>query len=203
MLKPIIAVDIDDVLANNAAGFVAFSNQKWGTNLAVDDYDEHWARVWGIEHDLEEVTRRRDAFISSGIHRDFSTTDSAHDSLRRLSDRYELHVVTSRLLTMKDDTMRWLTKHYGDVFTDATIHYAGIWDTLTSNSHNVTKADTVSALGADYLIDDQLKHCEAVAEAGKHALLFGDYGWNQADELHPNITRVKSWAEVEVYFREN
>jgi 5'(3')-deoxyribonucleotidase len=202
MVKPIIAVDIDDVLANNAAGFVAFSNQKWGTHLAVDDYEEHWARVWGIEHDLEEVTRRRDAFISSGVHRDFSPTDNAHNSLRRLSERYELHVVTSRLLTMKDDTRQWLTKHYGDVFTDTAIHYAGIWDTLTSNSHNVTKADTVNVLGADYLIDDQLKHCEAVAEAGKRALLFGNYGWNQANNLHPNITRVKNWAEVEEYFRE-
>jgi len=48
-------------------------------------------------------------------------------------------------------------------------------------------------------IDDQLKHCEAVTEAGKQALLFGDYGWGQADALHPNIIRVKNWAEIEAY----
>lgn len=202
MTKPIIAVDIDDVLANNAAGFVAFSNQRWGTHLTVDDYEEHWARVWGIEHDLEEVTRRRDLFVGSGVHRNFSPTDSAHDILRRLSSQFDLHVVTSRLLTMKDDTTLWLTEHYGDVFTDRTIHYAGIWDTLSTNSHNETKATIVSALGADYLIDDQIKHCEAVAETGKQALLFGDYGWNRAERLHPNITRVNNWMDVEAYFRE-
>lgn len=202
MKKPIIAVDIDDVLANNAAGFVAFSNDKWGTKLTVDEYEEHWARVWGIEHDLKELTRRRDTFVGSGVHRNFSSVDSAHDVLRRLSSRYELHVVTSRLLTMKDDTSQWLTEHYSDVFSDQTIHYAGIWDTLTSNSHNATKADIVHTLGAYYLIDDQLKHCEAVAETGRVALLFGDYRWNQAKHLHPNIIRVKNWQEVEGYFSE-
>ena len=40
-----IAVDVDDVLAENAAGVVAFSNQRWGRNLTVDDYDEHWAKM--------------------------------------------------------------------------------------------------------------------------------------------------------------
>ena len=33
-----IAIDIDDVLAENAIGFVAFSNERWVTLLRVDDY---------------------------------------------------------------------------------------------------------------------------------------------------------------------
>lgn len=201
-VRPIIAVDIDDVLANNAAGFVAFSNKKWGTNLKVDHYDEHWARVWGIEHDLEELVRRRDAFIGSGVHRNFSPTDSAHDILRQLSSRYELHIITSRLLTMKEDTAQWLAEHYGDVFTNQTIHYAGIWDAPTNNSHFATKVTAIETLGANYLIDDQLKHCEAVAKTGRTALLFGEYSWNRTENLHPNIIRVANWHEVEEYFRE-
>jgi len=39
--KPIIAVDIDDVLANLAQEIVDFSNKNWGTNLTIDDYNEH------------------------------------------------------------------------------------------------------------------------------------------------------------------
>jgi hypothetical protein len=30
--------------------------------------------------------------------------------------------------------------------------------------------------------------------------LFGDYTWNQADDLPNGITRVKDWAAVEEYF---
>jgi 5'(3')-deoxyribonucleotidase len=200
--KPIIAIDIDDVLADHAGGFVAFSNEKWGSSLRVEDYDEHWAKLWDIEHNLDEVVRRRDMFVNSGAHCRFLPIGNAYDVLSRLSSRYMLHVTTSRLLTMKDNTAQWLSECYGDIFNDQTIHYAGIWDTLTKNSHTVTKADLIDAIDAQYLIDDQLKHCEAVAGAGKIALLFGDYRWNQAKKLHPNIVRVKNWREVEEYFND-
>jgi Holliday junction DNA helicase RuvA len=35
--KPIIAIDIDDVLAENARGFVEWSNKRFGTSLTTDD----------------------------------------------------------------------------------------------------------------------------------------------------------------------
>ncbi|MBC7869007.1 hypothetical protein H7X69_02425 [Candidatus Saccharibacteria bacterium] len=38
--KPTIAIDIDNVLAYNAKGFVEFSNQRWGTTLEVDDWSD-------------------------------------------------------------------------------------------------------------------------------------------------------------------
>ena len=60
-----IAIDVDDVLAENAAGFVAFSNQRWGTTLQVDDYDEHWAKIWNVDN--EEVERRAKEFHNSSL----------------------------------------------------------------------------------------------------------------------------------------
>lgn len=51
MKRLTIAVDIDDVLADNAAGFVTFSNERWGTNLTPDDYGEHWVKVWQVDND--------------------------------------------------------------------------------------------------------------------------------------------------------
>lgn len=60
-----IAIDIDDVLAENAIGFVAFSNERWGTRLSVDDYSEHWSEMWRV--DSEEAERRAHAFHDSGI----------------------------------------------------------------------------------------------------------------------------------------
>ena len=63
MRKLRIAVDIDDVLAENAAGFVKYSNEKWGTNLTVDDYDERWGAIWKV--DSLEVERRAQEYHNS------------------------------------------------------------------------------------------------------------------------------------------
>jgi 5'(3')-deoxyribonucleotidase len=198
MKKATIAIDIDDVLADNAAGFVAFSNEKWGTDLRPEDYDEHWAKVWQVDN--EEVERRATALHESGVLNTYRHNDSAMPVLKRLSVNYNLIIVTSRRLQVRADTQAWIHKHYPGIFTDETIHFAGIWDSIDDQSIHRTKADVVEALGADYLIDDQLKHCQAVAATGRKAILFGDYTWNQADELPDGIIRLKDWAAVEEYF---
>src|SRR3546814_18720926 len=88
---------------------------------------------------------------------------------------------------MIDDTMEWIEKHYGGVFSD--VHFAGFWDKIDQNSVHLTKAELCTKVGAEYLIDDQVKHCKAVAEAGMKGLLFGKYSWNTLDEMNLNITR--------------
>lgn len=202
MTRPIIAIDIDDVLADNAAGFIRYTNDKWGTSLEPDDYEEHWGKVWQTEHDLSETIRRRDELIEAGIYRTYAHDDSALPVLKRLSERFDLHVVTSRLAVMKDGTLEWLDKHYGGIFPPDNVHLAGIWEKVDASTHTVTKADTVRLIEAEYLIDDQLKHCEGAAENGVKALLFGNYKWNETDYLNANIVRVKDWNAVERYFDE-
>ena len=43
MGRKVIAIDLDDVLAAHVESFVAFSNERYGTSLQVDDYSDHWA----------------------------------------------------------------------------------------------------------------------------------------------------------------
>ena len=43
----------------------------------------------------------------------------------------------------------------------------------------------------------EMKHCLAVAETGRRALLFGDYNWNKQTVLSAGVERVVDWAEVE------
>jgi 5'(3')-deoxyribonucleotidase len=193
-----IAIDIDDVLADNASGFVEFSNQRWGTNLTPDQYDEHWAKIWKVDN--EETERRANIFHESGVLKVYHHDDSALSVLRRLSQDFRLLVITSRRLQTKGDTVAWIHQHYPGIFTDEAIHFAGIWDKVNDQSIALTKASLVDALGVDYLIDDQLKHCLAVAATGKRALLFGNYAWNRAAELPGGITRVASWRAIEEYF---
>lgn len=195
-----IAIDIDDVLSATVEGFVNFSNTQWGANMQTGDYQEEWAKAWGVS--IPEALERSEQLHASGT---FGRTDPLADALPVLTDlskRYRLIIVTSRQVRLKPETMAWLDRHYPGVFSD--IHFMGIWEaydhTNAEQRAKLTKAAVCRQLGADYLIDDQLKHCLGTAEAGIPALLFGEYDWNKADFLPKLVTRVRDWQAVREYF---
>jgi len=195
--KKIIAVDIDDTLAASAQAWVAYSNQKWETNLAVDDYDEDWAKMWQVN---TEVLRERADHLHTtpGITGAFKHDASAQAVLNDLAKDYELVITTSRHSLLQGETLEWLDKHFNGVFSN--IHFAGIYDSGHHDPVSLTKADLIEKVGADYLIDDQAKHCFAVAEQGRQAILFGDYVWNRDVALRPGVARCRDWAAVKEYF---
>ncbi len=194
--KPIIAIDIDDVIAANASAFVAYSNEKYGTNLTIDDYQEHWAEIWKIEH--SEVLHRATEYHASGYIATYSVIDGAYAALKQLAERFTIIAVTSRRNSINQLTHEWIEKHYPAIFQD--IIFCGFFDSEQPNIH-LTKGDVVKNIQASYFIDDQLKHVSAVAENGIHSLLFGDYFWNKSDALPSNIIRVQNWEEVIEYFQ--
>ncbi len=191
-----IAVDVDDVLAENAAGIVAFSNQRWGTNLTVDDYDEHWAKMWQVDN--AEVERRTAEIVSTSLSAGYGHIGGALEVLERLAQHHHLMIATSRCLQVKGDTIAWIDEHFPGIFASTAVYFSGIWDELTNDSHRATKAELMTQINADVLIDDQLKHCQAVAAHGRNALLFGDYAWNQAAVLPAGVVRCTNWYDVEV-----
>ncbi len=199
--KQVIAVDIDDVLAFTAEGWVDFTNKTWGMNLSADDYDEDWVKVWNIEY--ADALKRRDVVFGSGIHSQFEYNKEAKSVLQSLARKYRLIVVTSRLEIVRAETMDWLDKHFKGVFED--VKFSGFYDKHFQNEDyqdavKQTKADLLQQLGASYLIDDQPKHCFAAAKIGVTSLLFGVHKWSQIEKLPDKVVRVKDWMEVERYF---
>lgn len=197
MKKPTVAIDIDEVLADYAAEFVVMSNKLWGTTFAVEDYHEDWPALWGIG--MDETLKRREVLFEDRMHERLRHNDQAAGILERLSNDFQLIVLTARNSETKGMTLAWLKQHYPMINSDH-INFAGIWDNPNPDAPRQTKGAIAKSLGVDYLIDDQLKHCMAAAEYGIKALLFGEYGWNQADSLPTGVVRVKNWAEVEEYF---
>lgn len=194
--KPVIAVDIDDVLAMNAQAFVDFSNKRWGTNLTVKDYSDHWHDLW--QADDQETQRRIKEYVASGTFRKYLTVQDAREILNSLKKHYRLAVLTARQTSLQPETNAWLDKNFSDIFDE--IHYAGIWDLPLEEAIKHNKTAVAQRIGAKYLIEDQLKYAIPAAKAGIKVLLFGDYKWNQLDRLPPNVTRVKNWQEVLEYF---
>jgi hypothetical protein len=202
MAKQIIAVDLDDVLAASAEGFAAYSDSQWGGSHKPEQYLEEWAVFWGVP--LEEALRRSVQFHASDAVANYNHFEDALPVLLHLKKHYELIVVTSRRAVLKGHTDTWLETHFPRIFT--AIHYAGIWDADHRTPEEVkkvlsnTKATICSELGANYLIDDQPKHCIGAAGAGITSLLFGDYPWAKIEEMPPRVHLVKDWAAVQEFF---
>lgn len=193
-----ILSDADDVLADNASGFAEFSNRTWGTNLTAEDFSEDWRTMWGV--DLAEVNRRAKIFQTSDTVLHYKPIPGATVALQSIGKAHDLGVLTSRRHGLRAHTATWLDQHYPDAFPLG-VHYSGIFDTVkTTDAHTITKAEKFLELGGDVLIDDQLKHCAAVAAYGKRAILYGNYAWNQASELPDGVTRCETWEEIEEYF---
>lgn len=198
--KPVIAVDLDDVLKESSQLIIDYSNQKWGTDLTIDDYDEHWAAMWQVDNAEWEARAHQIHSEKLLIHGEpFLETKRV---LELLSRDYTLVVASSRQQIILEDTREWLRLHFGGLFQN--VHFAGIWDdTEIDGAVKVkqTKASLLKEIGADYLIDDQPKHCIAAAEIGVQAILFGEYPWNIGVGIPgAGVTRINDWKGVEAYF---
>jgi len=198
MKKQIIAVDLDDVLAANAEGFINFSNKRWGTKLTAKDFQEDLEKLWGIEHD--EAQRRFATFAETDSVKKYACLEDAKPVLEKLTEKYTLVIATSRRNSLKNATAEWLELHFDGIFQE--VHHSGFFDTTDRQGHLLNKAELCRFIEADYLIDDHLKHCRATAQVGIKSLLFGNYSWNKAGVLPPGVTRVADWPAVLDYFND-
>lgn len=197
MSREVIAVDIDDVLSDTAEGFTAFSNERYGTSLTISDFTEHWADMWQVDND--EVTRRAAEYHESGAANDFQHKEEALPVLRELEQSYKLLAITSRSNELKSLTHEWVERHFGEIFDD--IKFAGIFDgPIHDGLLHRTKGELFASNAVNYVIDDHLKHCFAAAKLGIQSVLFGDYPWNQHEDLPPEIIRCENWGAVAEFF---
>jgi hypothetical protein len=198
-VKPVIAVDCDDVVANINDAVRLFVNETYDTNHSPEDYRVtgsyrgYWDRIWGTPEG--ERSDRFEKFIASGRMATLKQVPDAIRVLGNLKKRFDLVMVTARSAIEVNYTHTWLENNAPAIFNEVTFMH--LWD---NDDKRATKADICRKIGANYLIDDNFDHCRLAAEFGVQALLFGDYGWNRAQKLALNMTRVADWVAVEEYF---
>ena len=186
-LKKTIAIDIDDVLSRNVEHFVEWSNKMWGTKLTIDDFDEDFVAMWGIPR--SESQKRFQQYVDNELAHEHQALIEAIPIISKLKQKYTLILITSRRTVLAPVTRRWIDQHFPDLFE--VIHHTGFYDSYDDTSHHRTKADICQEMKVDYLIDDQPKHCFAVAEVGIETLLFGDYGIETLKTYHRELLRSK------------
>ncbi|HSX43077.1 MAG TPA: hypothetical protein VLF59_03240 [Candidatus Saccharimonadales bacterium] len=195
-VKPIIALDIDDVLSHSAAAIIAYANKRWGHMHTLEDFNEHLPSLWQVTQ--EEAESRWAEYMASGEMEQYQVLADARAVLQNLAKRYRIIAVTSRREELMGLTQRWLDQNYpGVVRRLVSSNFYGKGDPHAAKR---TKAAILQELGASYIIDDQPKHCNGAAGIGVQAILFGDYPWNRSAELATGVVRCLDWDAVKGYF---
>ncbi len=190
MTKPILAIDMDEVLFPFLPEFNRYYNEQHATDFKLEDYVSFdFEKVWGGTAD--RATIQVDAFLRHD-HRAIQPVPVALEALKELKQHYQLVVVTARDGITERETRLWILHHFPDYFDDIILagnHYTG--------RGYRTKSEICLGLGASMLIDDGLHNILDCAAAGVPGLLFGDYAWNQTEEPLPmNVQRVADWHEA-------
>ncbi|HVX23921.1 MAG TPA: hypothetical protein VG992_01075 [Candidatus Saccharimonadales bacterium] len=164
MSREVVAIDIDEVLFPFVPGFAALQNERYGTNLIVDDffsYEFHQV----LDLPVPETIDRVYDFVRAD-HGHIMPLPEAQTGLARLSEKYDLSIVTARHPEFTDHTKAWLDRHFADHFASLTfIGYAPIMEKPQ------TKVSVCRDLGAIALIDDSLGHVSECAADGLPAVL--------------------------------
>jgi len=199
MSKPIIAVDVDDVLGDQITAIRLFANKQYGHNHTAEDflvpgeYWGYWNSIWGV--DSEEGDRRLAEYLASGGNAHIEPAADAAAVLEKLQKCFELVIITARQVEYADESKEWLERYFPAMFSD--VHFVS----RLADGTRVPKAVIAKRINASYLIDDNYEHCELAVHEGIECLLFGSYGWNQQFvDLPTGMTRVKDWLAVGEYF---
>lgn len=185
----IIAIDFDEVLVPTAHYFVDAYNNKYGTR--VDFEDQHLQQASGSweARDDEELLARLELLRNTSAYRSIAIAEEDREVLHRLSRDHELHLVTARMPREERDSREVIERDVPGVFRD--IHFVGF---------SGSKGAVVSELGADFLVDDSVRHLQDAIALGLSkdgAILFGDFPWSRDIEASSGFVRCNSWTEVE------
>jgi 5'(3')-deoxyribonucleotidase len=195
--RPVVAVDLDEVLGEFIPQLVKFHNANCTESAQLSSasfFSYEFAKVWGGTRD--EAIAKVHQFFDSEYFADIPVLPGAKEGVHALLRMgYRLVVVTSRQFEIELKTRDWINRHFGGCFDN--IAFGNHWGL---SGAKVSKASLCQELGAKYLIDDSLDYAIECSKKDMRVLLFGTYAWNANDgypqPLPPTVTRVGNWAQV-------
>jgi uncharacterized HAD superfamily protein len=186
----LIAVDLDEVLAETLSAFVAFHNQTYNTHFAPENFHSYkWWEVLGEKR--EHVVDKFLAFAQTHQFQEMPPLPEAVDAITFLAKKHELIVLTSRQSELEEKTKLWIEKHFPKKFKEIYITNHPDW---AKGGKTMTKVAVCQRLHIEVLIEDSLDYAqECVSDRTTVFLL--NHPWNQGKE-QKGIVRVHSWKEL-------
>jgi len=173
--KPRIAIDMDEVLADTLAQFLAEYNREFGGNITKADLSE---RKLAEIIPADRRARLRHYALSPGFFRNIPVMPGSAAVFAELRERYEVFIATAAMEfpSSFNEKYAWIKAHFPD-FPDSHIVFCG----------------DKSVIAADFLIDDSPRHFDRFA--GQGYLFTAPH--NRAETRYP---RLHNWADVRRQF---
>lgn len=188
-MKPIIAVDRDDVLALHYEALTAYA-QKHFNLPSPKAFHSDFPKLFNIEPELADKLLWD--FNLAGLHGTFKVVPRASEVLNHLHEQYNFIIISTQIKKNFEPVEAWILKHFPNLFDQ--IIFLHVWEGDTR-----TRAEVCLELGTSYLIEDRFKNAKQAAEAGITTLLFGGYE-GKDEELPQNIIPADDWTAVQEYF---
>ena len=173
--RKIIAIDMDEVIADALGEHLMRYNRDFGTAITVEQLRGRW--LWDVvepahQRELEAYIRSEDFFEVLEV------MPGAQEAIAHLSEQYDVFIATAAMEvpTSFNAKFRWLKKHFPTI----------------RPAHIVFCGDK-SILWADYLIDDNPRQLRLFRGEGvlfSSPANYGVTGWR----------RVESWPAAEELF---
>lgn len=173
--KPRIAIDMDEVLADTLAQFLAEYNREFGENITKADL--HQRKLAEIIP-ADRRARLRHYALSPGFFHNIPLMPDSGEVFAELRERYEVFIATAAMEfpSSFNEKFDWIKAHFPD-FPDSHIVFCG----------------DKSVIATDFLIDDSPRHFDRFA--GQGFLFTAPH--NRAETRYP---RLNDWADVRRQF---
>jgi len=189
MSKQSLAIDIDEVIFPLVDDLIKYVDKEHKVFLSTDGFVKY--RIEDIWPSGPEEGGRvfQDYLKQSGI--EIAPVKGAKEALDKLSQTFDLIVMTYRDVERGKETEYWLNHNFPELFKK--VHMLG---STEKDFQYKSKGEVCKELNVYCLIDDQPANVISAHEHGVKSILFGDYPWNQTDELPHAIPRVRNWEEA-------
>lgn len=199
MKKQIVAIDIDDVVAQATEALRLDVNTRFNIEISQEAYREphdywgYYESVWQKHEAVKDMSYDSYYIELRESQSHIPLLPGAEFAIMKLAKKYKIVFITARDETLKTATIEWLTQNLPQ------LEYDIYFTNHLVEENRLTKGEVCKQVGAQYLLDDNIDHCRSALENDVQAVLFGDYGWHRslkADEL----PRCKDWQAVLEYF---
>ena len=190
-VKPVLAIDFDDVIFPFMDRFVPHYNDTYDANFSMDDYHTfEFHEVWGGDAAL---AFDRVATFFHLPHDGVAPIAGSVEGVAHLAQNYKLIIVTARDESLRPHTEKWVDELFPGRFQEIFLCNSYL---LNANERRRTKLEVVEEVDAVGLIDDSLNNTSLVAATGRRAMLFGNYAWNRIDVLPEGVNRYNDWPHI-------
>ncbi len=189
---PTIAVDFDDVVVNFNRAYINHHNDNYGDPQITfqDAVTFDMAKLYGITPN--EVVKRVRRFCTNH-HDDMTLRTGAREGLARLSDQFDLQIVTSRCESFRDITLAFMKENgVNKYFSHA--HFTNGFGTVFPDRKK-TKLEVCREIGAVALIEDSPGNAQLVADGGI-SVIVPECPWNTGQIEHELVHFVPDWETI-------